>query len=632
MNFQIERLKRLPQSPHEIWQGGLFKMPIWVQDEKGEPFRPWMAGWISHTTKLIHVTDPREPGELGSDAALTALVEFACDKELAGYRPAVVQVKEPAVADALRPLLADVDIEVALCERLSDIDHVLAIMTEHMPDGPGVPGVLTVEGITVEVMRSLATAAAAFYQAAPWGLLSGDDFLEVESSLADIGLCGAVVLGAGDDTFGLGFFASRDDFESMLANPDPEEMLKSRRWSLFFECVEAIPPADADLWEDHKLPLAGPHAYPVLIRMEPENKVSRPGVEMVAFCEGLLQALALTSEEQVDSGRWCKQVETVKGPVEFTLSLPDLLASHEPPPVSVPSEGVAFNPMMMEKLSQGLERALEGHDFADEGEMKAFLAENMDTLFEPAESATPSEQAQRLVYQAHEVVGRKQLQLIRQALEIWPDCADAYVLQAERALDPAKALDSYTQAMEAAERTLGRDVFEEDAGHFWGLVETRPYMRARFGVAQCLNHLGRFDEASAHYQGLLVLNPNDNQGVREALMVCLLRLNRHDELDKLLKAYKGDKGLAMWNYARALLTFRTKGKTPTARNHLRKAFEDNDLVPDYLLEALPFPAVYPSGYTPGSEEEAILCAGSLLGAWHETPGAVEWLDKAFQRF
>jgi hypothetical protein len=28
----------------------------------------------------------------------------------------------------------------------------------------------------------------------------------------------------------------------------------------------------------------------------------------------------------------------------------------------------------------------------------------------------------------------------------------------------------------AGERSLGPKAFEEDAGHFWGILETRPYM------------------------------------------------------------------------------------------------------------------------------------------------------------
>jgi len=36
-------------------------------------------------------------------------------------------------------------------------------------------------------------------------------------------------------------------------------------------------------------------------------------------------ALAQTAEQEIDSGRWQKVVNTFKGPMEFKLVLPDLL-------------------------------------------------------------------------------------------------------------------------------------------------------------------------------------------------------------------------------------------------------------------------------------------------------------------
>lgn len=632
MNLQIERLKRLPQSAHDVWQGGLLRLPLWVQDERGEAFRPWVAGWVSLDTKVVHISDPARRDEISPETALTTLTQFACDEKMAGYRPARVQVKDPSVADSLRGILADADIEVEIREELPEVKAVLADMVGHMCGQPSIPGATDVKGVTVDVMRAFAAAAAAFYRARPWKLLTAEDYIEIESSPASLGPRGAAVLGAGGKTIGLGFFESRDDLLATVTDADPDDILSRQPWSLFFESIEDLPPLDADLWEEHDLPLASAEAYPVLIRMEPEERATRPGVEMIAHAQGLMQALASATEQEIDTGRWSRQVDTVKGPVEYVLSLPDLLEQPEPQAEQGSKPPVAFNPLMMDQFAEKVKRSLEGHDFANEHEMNAFLTENMGSLFDGVGASTPQEQATQLVYQAYDAKGRRQLQLIRQALEIWPDCADAHVLLGERTCDPSEALEHYTRGMEAAERTLGGEVFEEDAGHFWGLVETRPYMRARYGVAQSLEALDRLDEATEHYRELLALNPNDNQGVREELMVCLLRTNGHEELEELLKAYKDDKGLAMWNYTRALLTFQQKGNTPTARKHLRQAFENNELIPDYLLELEPFPPAFPSSYAPGSEEEAVLCADALMGAWHQTPGAIDWLDKAFEKF
>jgi len=84
--------------------------------------------------------------------------------------------------------------------------------------------------------------------------------------------------------------------------------------------------------------------------------------------------------------------------------------------------------------------------------------------------------------------------------------------------------------------------------------------------------------------------------------------------------------LAIGSYARALLTFRQKGYTATARKHLQSALSVNKYVPEYLLGYEELPEFLPPGYSLGSTEEAEICADMLIDAWDETPGTIEWLE------
>ncbi len=103
-------------------------------------------------------------------------------------------------------------------------------------------------------------------------------------------------------------------------------------------------------------------------------------------------------------------------------------------------------------------------------------------LFGPAEE-TPLTSAQDIVQRAFaETDPRKRARLAKQALDLSADCADAYVLLAEQATTRKEALDLYQQALAAGERAIGPDAFQQSVGHFWGLLETRPYMRAREGL------------------------------------------------------------------------------------------------------------------------------------------------------
>ncbi len=215
--------------------------------------------------------------------------------------------------------------------------------------------------------------------------------------------------------------------------------------------------------------------------------------------------------------------------------------------------------------------------------------------------------------------------LARKALELSPDCADAYVLLAEETTRLViEAFDLYQKGVEAGERALGPAFFKENEGYFWGLLETRPYMRARAGLAQCLWEMGRHDESLGHYREMLRLNPNDNQGHRDLLLPRLIELGADREAGDLFKRYKDD-AMATWLYSRALLDFRASGDSAQARKALGEALKENHHVPAYLLGQKRLPRHLPGMYGFGDENEAVLYAFEAKKGWKNTKGALDWL-------
>ena len=167
--------------------------------------------------------------------------------------------------------------------------------------------------------------------------------------------------------------------------------------------------------------------------------------------------------------------------------------------------------------------------------------------------------------------------------------------------------------------------FRRDAGHFWVALETRPYMRARLGLAHVLWTVGRRDEAVQHLQDMLRLNPGDNQGVRYTLAGFLLFLDRDDDLDQLLRQYP-DEDSAAWAYTRALLAFRQQGDTIEARRLLKAARKTNKHVPAYLLGAeVPARPAAALLSAPATRAKPLEYIGSFMAGWKSTPGAVAWL-------
>lgn len=234
--------------------------------------------------------------------------------------------------------------------------------------------------------------------------------------------------------------------------------------------------------------------------------------------------------------------------------------------------------------------------------------------------------AQDLMYEAFDARGARRAALARQALAISPDCADAYVLLAEEtASSVEEARELLEQGVVAGERALGPRPFEEDAGYFWGLLETRPYMRARAALAETLWALDRREEAVEHHRELLRLNPNDNQGLRYLQAQWLLWLEAYDELDSLSTTYEDD-AAAAFAYTKALAAYRRNGASPEARQLLDKAHEINPHVIGYLTGRKALPKRLPDYVGFGDASEAIDYASSAAALWARVPGALAWLD------
>jgi tetratricopeptide (TPR) repeat protein len=314
------------------------------------------------------------------------------------------------------------------------------------------------------------------------------------------------------------------------------------------------------------------------------------------------------------------------GRKQTTHSNPPRNTSQDTSPPALP-----FDRRLMERQLAAVGRILEERDFESIEEANAFLAQMASSGSVPSVSAeTPLEKAQELVYQALEATGKRRLDLARQALATSPDAADAYVILAESATTPADARVYYEQGVQAGERALGKQIFEDGAGEFWAIFETRPYMRARQGLAQALWALGERSEAVEHAKEMLRLNPNDNQGVRYLLVNWLMIVNDSLALEQLLAQYP-EEWSASWAYTALLHTFCSSGPGAKAERALKHALDVNPHVPLFLLGLKPPPKRLPEYYGMGDESEAITYLAEAAETWATTPEALAWMAQAMIR-
>jgi tetratricopeptide (TPR) repeat protein len=617
----IARFMRLARRSSDTWQGGLVRMPIWVGEPDEEPRRAWGAVWLSRETDLVNVK--LAEGTADWRLALEVLTDLGL--RFAGTRPARLEVTDRALAEDIIRALGDPELAVKVSADIPLVKDRVRQMAEYTEGAPLPPDALGASGVTVERMRAFAVAARQFYEAAPWRHLSDEDLIHIEAPALDRGLSHVTVLGAAGQTFGLSFFDSPREFERIQEDADPDAFLGRRgKWSVLYGAIDEMPFGDADLWQDHGLEVAGGSAYPVAMWFGPDGELRRPGARMLTQLEAILLALARTSEDEIDGARWSHDVATADGPKTVTFAIPELLRPLDAPP-DRPGGGIS-DPRVMERLMLEVQRFAADQSFESAADLTAAIQQRFSGPIDEiaSTSSTPLERAQDLALRAVEARGRRRVQLARRALELSPDCADAYVLLAEEARGLEEARDLYVQAVAAGERALGAASFTDDVGHFWEAIGTRPYMRARLGLAQCLEDLGQRDEAVHHYRELIRLNPGDNQGVRYLLVALLLEAGLDEEAGTLLDRY-GDEPTALWSYTRALHAFRRDGDTRAARERLRQAMRVNRHVAAYLRRTKTWPGPLPASYGMGTREEAAITEDLLGELWRATPGADRWL-------
>ena len=127
------------------------------------------------------------------------------------------------------------------------------------------------------------------------------------------------------------------------------------------------------------------------------------------------------------------------------------------------------------------------------------------------------------------------------ALEMYPDSSDAYLILAEESDNENDARSYLKEGIAAGKRELGELFFEENKGDFWGLHETRPYIRICKSYAESCWFGGDTKEAAQILEHMLELNTEDNTGARYLLAAVYLYSNQLDQAEQLLEEYgRGD--------------------------------------------------------------------------------------------
>ena len=131
----------------------------------------------------------------------------------------------------------------------------------------------------------------------------------------------------------------------------------------------------------------------------------------------------------------------------------------------------------------------------------------------------------------------------KQALSLDPYCLDAELVIAQARSDDMEALKKNIERVisKGEDQLLQRKIsMIEEAGRFYDIAETRPYMRVRKAYLELLLVQGRYRHAIREAEEMIWLNENDDMRVRYLLMALYSYFEEEESADILLEKYPED--------------------------------------------------------------------------------------------
>jgi len=621
--------KQLSQPKKVVWYCALRKLRTWIKHEKNddEYYRPWMLPWmllIVHSPGgfiLFSKLFSKQPTPKELLECLFDLMRRPIDSGMKMPSPKEIHFEDKRLADSLSPTLLVNHIAVKHKTNHRLVSKIFREFTQKISSKETIiPGLLSQPKVTSKMVGMLFEAACIFYRNKPWDIINDGNLLVIKVGNQTAPYY-ANVLGNQGIEYGLAVYTSWEKFEKFSSLAESEGIDKLQEHHLFSFCS---PPYvvfdDLDAIEKYGWEIPAPNIFPSPIFFTPKA-VKRPNADMLCWYEAALRSIPLfisqgEQQNELNHVPWKGvselEVETSRGIQKVQISF--YIAE---PPIFPIFEDQITDENLSDQISfdrRGMEGDLAKLDF---------FGWDVDSSDDPA-----VREAQFMMYDAWDNPDVKtRIKLAKKALKISPDCADAYVLLAEeeaRSVQKSKAL--FQQGVEAGRRALGEDFFqdEENIGYFWGILETRPYMRALAGLANSLWQMGNEEQAVLHYRELLRLNPNDNQGIRFILLELLLEINHLEDVRVLMDEYP-DSDCVDWSYTTLLMELWGNGDSIRAHSLLESALETNEHIPAYLLGIKLIPDLRSPYITFGGEDEAADYATRHIRFWKKRKIALKWL-------
>lgn len=345
-NFLVERLRKLPiHKTDEVWEVAASAIPSMVaRGPDGRELQMMVCVCVSSAGGTM-MSELAPKDDFSEYAGLDALARFALDPHMDGARPLdylpsrvhigpMPEHTRETVSDALKSLGIHIEHKPSL-EMSHDFflgleEHLMTVLDEsdELDDQPiPAPGLMKSKGMTIERVRSFAEGSMEFWRSEPWRQLDREELWEVAPAPAAKHLRYVIVMGGGGEAYGLGFFASIDQYlsiaEASLSPMNVMSLLKDTLWTVGYESIKGMPVADAKLWRELGLVEDDEetcYAVPVGVSAR-SRSAKRPTPVELTEMEGILRLFAKLSRRDVKAGSITADVVTALGPKKITLKL-----------------------------------------------------------------------------------------------------------------------------------------------------------------------------------------------------------------------------------------------------------------------------------------------------------------------
>ena len=266
------------------WIGGRFPTPFFVHDRE-EPYRPDVVLWVELPEGFVVGQAAVMPEDAGGAVART--LRSALTQPLVGppRRPDLIRVADAATAVEVRAEVAGaIPVNLAPTPELEAlVDQMVASIQADADDADDAPSYFAWGRVPPDAVEKLFNACLSLFAAKPWTVAGDTQVLRLDIPALDVdGACVSIV-GALGEVHGLAIFPSMADFDRYLEHaetgafeegggPGVELLL------LTFDAATRLPPSMRREAMEHGWPVAGPDAYPLVERREPDG-APRPLVE-----------------------------------------------------------------------------------------------------------------------------------------------------------------------------------------------------------------------------------------------------------------------------------------------------------------------------------------------------------------